>query len=158
MKHSQGSCVCAAVRYEIIAEPIMLLCCHCKECQTASGSSFVLSLKVPYGGVKVIAGEAKPHLRPEVDGQQRNVFRCPRCVAALWSERLDSKGTITVYAGTLDNSHTLKPVAHIWTQDTQPWIMLPKDSLQFPGNPPDMQLQAWQQRQSEETPKTGHRE
>jgi hypothetical protein len=150
MKHSRGSCVCAAVRYEIIAEPIALFCCHCTECQTASGSSFVLALKMPYGGVAVIEGEAKPFLRSEADGQSRNIFRCPKCLAALWSERLDSKEMITVYAGTLDDSSSLKPVAHIWTRDAQPWIALPKEALRFPENPADMQpiIQAWR-RQNE---------
>ena len=138
MKHSRGSCVCGAVRYELSAEPIALFCCHCSECQTASGSSFVLALKMPQGGLTVIQGEARPFLRPEADGQQRNVFRCPKCLAALWSERLDLKEVITVYAGTLDESARLRPVAHIWTRDAQPWIELPKNSLQFPENPPDM--------------------
>jgi hypothetical protein len=102
-------------------------------------------MKLPYGCVKVIHGEARSFLRPEADGQQRHMFRCPRCLAALWSERLDSKETITLYAGTLDNSSTLKPVAHIWTSDAQPWITLPKESLQFPENPPDMRpiIEAW---------------
>src|SRR5262245_19037905 len=58
MKHSRGSCVCAAVRYELITEPLTLFCCHCTECQTASGASFVLALKVRYGGIEVIQGEA----------------------------------------------------------------------------------------------------
>ena len=100
---------------------------------------------MPYGGLTVVEGEAKPYLRPEADGQTRNVFRCPQCLAALWSERLDLKEVITVYAGTLDESARLKPVAHIWTRDAQPWIELPKHSLQFPENPPDMQpiAQAW---------------
>jgi len=145
MKHSRGSCVCGAVRYELSAEPIALFCCHCTECQTASGSSFVLALKMPCGGLTVVEGEAKPYLRPEADGQKRNVFRCPICLAAIWSERLDLKEVITVYAGTLDESSRLKPVAHIWTRDAQPWIELPKNSLQFPENPPAMQpiVQAW---------------
>lgn len=145
MKHSRGRCVCADVQYELTAEPLALMCCHCTECQTASGSSFILSLKMPYGAVKVTHGEAKSYLRPEADGQERHVFRCPRCLAALWSERLDSKEMITVYAGTLDDSAKMKPVAHIWTSDVQPWISLPKESLQFPENPPSMEpiVKAW---------------
>ena len=145
MKHSRGSCVCGGVRYELIAEPLALFCCHCTECQTASGSSFVLALKMPYSGVTVIEGEAKQYLRPEADGQQRQIFRCPQCLAALWSEKLDSKEMITVYAGTLDNSATLRPVAHIWTSDAQPWITLPQESLQFRENPPSLQpiVEAW---------------
>lgn len=103
---------------------------------------------MPYGAVKVIQGEAKPFLRPEEDGQERHVFRCPRCLAALWSERLDSTEMITVYAGTLDRSSELKPVAHIWTSDAQPWITLPKELLQFPENPPSLEpiMQAWRQK------------
>lgn len=148
MKNSRGRCVCAEVEYELAAEPLTLLCCHCSECQTASGSSFVLSLKMPYGAVKVTRGEAKPFLRPEADGQNRSIFRCPGCLAALWSERLDSKEMVTVYAGTLDCSPKLQPVAHIWTSDAQPWITLPQGILQFPGNPPDIHAieEAWSNR------------
>jgi hypothetical protein len=148
MKNSRGRCVCASVRYELSAEPLALFCCHCTEAQTASGASFVLALKMPYGGVKVTEGEAEPFLRPEADGQQRRVFRCRGCLAALWSERLDSQEMITVSAGTPDNSATLRPVAHIWTSDAQPWITLPGDALQFPENPPGLApiVQAWRLR------------
>jgi hypothetical protein len=93
-------------------------------------------------------------LRPEADGQERHVFRCPRRLAALWSERLDSKEMITVYAGTLDDSAKLKPVAHIWTSDAQPWITLPEQSLQFRENPPNMEpiMRAWRLRKLKKEP------
>jgi hypothetical protein len=33
----------------------------------------------------------------------------------------------------------------MWTSDAQPWITLPKESLQFPENPPSMDpiIKAW---------------
>jgi hypothetical protein len=138
MKHAKGSCLCAGVRYEVSMEPIALFCCHCTECQTTSGSSFVLALRVPYGGVTVTKGEVELFVRPEADGQKRNVARCPACLTALWSEALSSPQHHTVYAGTLNDSSSLRPVAHIWTQDRQPWIALPEGTLQYPQNPPDM--------------------
>lgn len=138
MKYPQGGCLCAAVRYEITAAPIALFCCHCTECQRTSGSSFVLALRVPYGGVRVTRGEAELFVRPEPDGQKRNVARCSACLSALWSKALSSPEHHTVYAGTLDDSSSLRPVAHIWTQDMQPWIALPEGTLQYPQNPPDM--------------------
>jgi hypothetical protein len=145
LKNSRGACLCGAVRYEITADPIALFCCHCSECQTTSGSSFVLALRIPYGGVNVITGEVKLYERPEANGQTRNVARCPRCLTALWSERVDAKEYQTVYAGTLDASPALRPVAHIWTQDAQPWITLSKETVQYTGNPPNMEaiIQAW---------------
>lgn len=148
MKNSKGGCLCADVRYEIVADPIALFCCHCTECQTTCGSSFVLALRVPYRGVAVTKGEARLYVRPEADGQKRNVARCPRCLTALWSEALGSPQYHTVYAGTLDDSSALRPVAHIWTQDAQPWISLPDSVLQYLQNPPDMHAiaKAWSSR------------
>jgi hypothetical protein len=57
---------------------------------------------------------------------------------------------VTVYAGTLDDSPTLRPVAHIWARDAQQWMTLPKETLLYDENPPDMQpvIEAWR-RQNE---------
>ena len=43
------------------------------------------------------------------------------------AKRPDTKEYITIYGGTLDDSPTLQPVAHIWTRDAQQWMKLPKD-------------------------------
>jgi hypothetical protein len=145
LKHAQGGCICGSVRYKIIAEPITLLACHCSDCQTITGSGFVLALRIPYSGVTVIKGEAKPYERTEADDRRRIIHRCPHCLTVLWSERPDSKEYVTIYGGTLDDSPALRPVAHIWTRDVQLWIKLPKDALLYDENPPDMQaiIDAW---------------
>ncbi|MCC5024747.1 MAG: GFA family protein [Candidatus Synoicihabitans palmerolidicus] len=40
----------------MVAEPVTLFACHCSDCQTVTGSGFVLALRVPYGGVTVVQG------------------------------------------------------------------------------------------------------
>jgi hypothetical protein len=150
LKNSQGGCICGSIRYEITADPITLYACHCSDCQTITGSGYFLALRVPYGCVSVVQGEAKPYERTEADARRRIIFRCPHCLTGLWSERPDSKAYVTIYAGTLDDSPALRPVAHIWTRDAQPWLTLPKEALLYEENPPDMQLlvEAWR-RQNE---------
>lgn len=145
LKNFRGGCICGSVRYEIVEEPITLFACHCSDCQTVTGSGFVLALRVPYDGVAVIQGEAKPYERTEADNRTRIIHRCPCCLTILWSERPNSKETVTVYAGTLDDSPSLQPVAHIWTRDAQKWIPLPEDTLLYEENPPSMQpiVEAW---------------
>jgi len=145
LKNSQGGCICGSVRYKIIAEPITLFACHCSDCQTVTGSGFVLALRVPCNGITVLQGEVKPYERKEADERRRIIHRCPRCLTILWSERPDTKEYITVYGGTLDDSPALRPVAHIWTQDAQRWMKLPKDALLYEGNPQDMRpiIEAW---------------
>lgn len=151
VKNSRGACICGYVRYRIAEEPITLFACHCSDCQTATGSGFVLALRVPYGGVTVTQGAAKPYTRTEADERRRIIHRCPHCLTILWSERPDTKAYITVYGGTLDDSPALSPVAHIWTRDAQKWLRIPKNVLLYDENPPDMQpiLEAWRTRNEE---------
>src|SRR5262249_60942964 len=70
-KNSQGGCICGSARYKIIAEPITLFACHCSDCQTVTGSGFVLALRVPYNGITVLQGEIKPYERKEADERRR---------------------------------------------------------------------------------------
>ena len=43
----RGACLCGAVRYECMAEPVFSLNCHCLDCQRASGSAYLPVLMVP---------------------------------------------------------------------------------------------------------------
>jgi hypothetical protein len=151
LKNSPGGCICGYARYQIVAEPIALFACHCSDCQTITGSGFVLALRVPYGSVTMTKGEAKPYERTEAGGRKRIIHRCPHCLTVLWSERPDSKEYVTVYGGTLDDSPALRPVAYIWARDAMSWITLPKDALIYDENPPDMQpiIAAWHRRNEE---------
>ncbi len=133
-----GACLCGAVAYEFSGEPIMLYACHCADCQTATGSAFVLALRVPAGTIRPTRGQPKPYVRARADGRKRNILRCPECLTALWSEQLGPSDYATIYAGTLDSSPALQPEVHIWTDDAQPWIVLPQGVPRFPRNPPDM--------------------
>ncbi len=149
LRNSTGGCICGHVRYRIDADPIALFACHCSDCQTVTGAGYVLALRVPHCAPTVTAGEVKAYPREEADRRQRIIHRCPQCLTVLWSERPDTQDYVTIYAGTLDESPRLRPVAHIWTRDAQPWMTLSPDALQFAENPPDMQpiLDAWQRQQ-----------
>jgi hypothetical protein len=137
-----GRCLCEAVRYEVTAEPIMLYACHCSDCQTSTGSAFVLAMRLPAGSAAITRGPAKSFVRPRADGRKKNIVRCTECLTALWSESLPAADYMTVYAGTLDDSPKLIPDGHIWTQDAQPWIVLPEGVPSFEQGPPDMELLA----------------
>jgi Glutathione-dependent formaldehyde-activating enzyme len=36
-----GSCLCQAIRYELVEEPFRRVLCHCIECKKATGSAFM---------------------------------------------------------------------------------------------------------------------
>ena len=143
-----GRCLCGATRYAITAEPLTLYACHCTDCQTASGASFTLTLVVEVAGIVTTQGSAEPCDRPQPSGRTKTIFRCPRCATALWGVRPDRPTLATVYAGTLDASASLAPIAHIFTRSAQPWVQIPEDALRYEAQPPDMLeiVRAWKAR------------
>jgi hypothetical protein len=88
--------------------------------------------------IAVIGGEPKSYERPRSDGRKKNIVRCPNCLTALWGVRPDGPNVATLYAGTLDDTSSLEPVAHIWTRSRQPWIQIPPNSLNFDRQPTDV--------------------
>lgn len=38
-----GGCACGSIRYQLLARPMFVNCCHCDDCQRLTGSAFVLN-------------------------------------------------------------------------------------------------------------------
>lgn len=143
-----GACLCETVRYEVTGEPLTVYACHCADCQTASGASFVLSIAAKSSTIRIAAGEPRICERPRADGRIKRIIRCPTCLTALWGVRPDAADLTTLYAGTLRDTSWIEPVGHIWTRSAQPWIRIPPSELNFEEQPPDMLafVRAWQSR------------
>ena len=143
-----GRCFCGEARYEVAGEPLTLIACHCTDCQTVSGAGFTLTLVVRVDSIEAKAGEIRSHERPGPSGRTKTIFRCARCATALWGVRPDRPTLATVYAGTLDSSASLVPIAHIWTRSAQAWIAIPEGALRYEQEPPDpLELvRAWKAR------------
>ena len=58
--HLEGGCACGAVRYRLTAEPMIVHCCHCLNCQRQTGSAFVINVVVETDRVELLAGEPVP--------------------------------------------------------------------------------------------------
>src|SRR5258707_13767382 len=73
-----GGCSCGAVRYEASADPVVMLNCHCRDCQRASGAGFAAVVVVAKSALR-IEGELRYH---ETVGESGNVVErgfCPTC-------------------------------------------------------------------------------
>ena len=74
-----GGCACGAIRYQSMAEPIMMLHCHCRDCQQSSGGPFSSFVIMPTEAFKLLQGSLRFHASPsEAGGQTRRGF-CPEC-------------------------------------------------------------------------------
>ena len=123
---SEGGCSCGAVRYRLTDAPMFVHCCHCTSCQTETGSAFVLNALIESDRVETIAGAPEPLMTPSESGKGQQIWRCPDCRVALWSNYGGAADRLRfVRVGTLDDSGALPPDVHIYTRSKLPWVILP---------------------------------
>jgi hypothetical protein len=61
-----------------------------------------------------------------------DIYACKCCGNALWGKPREAvKDLIYVRSGTLENTKDVKPLAHIFTQFKQDWVILPGDTPEF---------------------------
>lgn len=118
-----GGCNCGQVRYRIDQAPIGGYICHCHLCQKRTGSAFSQQLILPADALSITSGEEIETERILPDGTQNLSRICPRCFSRLTTRRTSWK-TVTLRAGTLDDTAWLKPAAQIWTSSAQPWAIV----------------------------------
>jgi hypothetical protein len=111
-----GGCRCGQVRYRVARSGLpKVYACHCRDCQTWSGSAFSLQCLLPEGQFAV-EGETRLFELASADGQRLSrQHGCPICLTRIYNTNTARPGTVVVRAGTLDRSDALTIVAHIWT-------------------------------------------
>ena len=127
----EGGCFCRAVRYRLTSEPMFVHCCHCLNCQNQTGSAFVLNALIETDRIELLSGEPEVTELKSGGGGPHDVYRCPACRTAVWSDYGRRPGMRFVRVGTLDDPTALSPDVHIFTRSKQPWVGLPEDVPSF---------------------------
>jgi len=122
----EGGCACGAVRYRLTSAPMFVHCCHCRDCQRQTGSAFVLNALIETDRIELLAGAPEPVRVPTDSGRPHDIYRCPACQTALWSDYGGRPALRFVRIGTLDDPAALQPDVHIYTRSKVPWVALPE--------------------------------
>lgn len=65
-------------------------------------------------------------MTPSESGRGQQIWRCPSCRIALWSNYGGARDAIRfVRVGALDTPGALPPDIHIYTRSKLPWVRLP---------------------------------
>ena len=134
----EGGCRCGRIRYRMNTNKLPnAYACHCRDCQTWSGSAFSLQFIAPEGDLAV-AGEPSLFEITSADGARVSRQRaCPTCFTRLYNTNTARPGLVVVRAGTLDRSDELRIVAHIWAKRKLAGIEIPAGVPSWPeGAPP----------------------
>ena len=143
MSEIQGGCRCGAVRYTLALDALpRTYACHCRDCQTWSGSAFSQQTLVPEGSLSLTGSLAVFELIAP-SGRVSVQRMCPVCHTRIYNTNSARPGVAVVRAGTLDRSDELDTAAHIWVKRKQPWLTLPEGVPAWPeGAPPGELMRA----------------
>lgn len=129
-----GGCLCGAVKYKILAEPLGAGNCHCHSCQKSVGAAYTPVLFVPYQSL-VISGNYKEYATPSASGNTMHRGFCPNCGTALFGRNSGSDTIRPVNAATLDDPSIYHPNMNFWVSDAQPWDFMDPDLAKYEYNP-----------------------
>jgi hypothetical protein len=127
----EGGCACGEVRYRLTSRPMFIHCCHCLDCQRQTGSAFVLNALIETDRIELLSGEPRPMPVPTGSGGPHDIYRCPTCLTAMWSDYGRRPGLRFVRLGALDDPAALGPDVHIFTRSKLPWVGLPAEVPAF---------------------------
>ena len=131
-----GGCLCGAIQYTSSAEPVMVAACHCTHCQRQSGAAFSVNVGIPKGSLQFTSG--KTAIFKDTGSSGLPVLRhfCSGCGSPIFSDVAATPKLDWLKAGTLDDASWVKPVANIWCQSAQHWVVYPEGVARFPQTPP----------------------
>lgn len=127
----QGSCFCGAVRYRMKSAPMFVHCCHCRDCQKQTGGAFAVNALIERDRIEVLSGEPGPVGMKTESGRPHDIYRCPECRTALWSDYGRRRVLAFLRVMTLDDPAAFPPDVHIYTRSKLPWVCLPESARAF---------------------------
>lgn len=130
-----GGCLCRAVRYTL-HEGFRLnaYACHCTDCQSRTGSAFSEHMLFALADLE-IDGEIDVGEFDQPSGAHSRIYGCARCKARIYAVNSTTEGMASLRCGTLDDSSSFVPAAHVWVKSKQRWIVLPADARTLEEQP-----------------------
>ncbi len=129
----KGACQCGTISYELLAAPIKVIACHCKECQTLSTSAFSITTIVEAESIR-FSGETHEWERSSDSGNINRAHFCPTCGNRIYHIN-PLEPNIIKLKGRLENSKGVNPTSHIWLSEKQDWYEVPENIPQHDKQP-----------------------
>jgi len=140
MSEILGGCRCGAVRYGLALDGLPLIyACHCRDCQTWSGSAFSQQTFLPEAALSV-TGPLVVYELTSPSGKISTQRMCGVCHTRIFNSNSARPGFVVIRAGTLDRSDELEVSAYIWAKRKQPWLRLPDGVPAWPEGAPFAEL------------------
>ena len=130
-KKIAGGCACGAIRYQTEADPIVMVNCHCRDCQHAVGTAYAAVMVMPAAAV-TLRGEPRYFRTVGESGKAVERGFCQICGSPVTVKLERFPDAIGILAGSLDDPKLYKPGMELFTTSAQPWDLMQPDTQKMP--------------------------
>ena len=128
--HHDGGCLCGKIRYRVNSSPVRVTICHCKFCQRATGSAFLVEPIFAVQCFELLQGQPKLYTQvSESSGKGLTVNFCAECGTKLFNRLERLPDIVPVYGGTFDDpdwfDRSDKIARHIFFSFAQKGTLIP---------------------------------
>jgi hypothetical protein len=116
-----GRCLCGAVHYDVRDEFVYALNCHCSQCRRATGSAFKSFAGIERDKLRITQGQDS--LLIFGDQQASHDVHCRICGSLMLSV-VRNGAYVHVTLGTLVDTPSIRPGAHIFVGSKAPWYTI----------------------------------
>lgn len=130
----EGSCQCGGVTYQLLEKPLMIVACHCRECQKLSTSAFSITAVVMADSIE-FKGEMSDWSRPADSGNVSAAKFCPTCGNRIYHFDPKEPKKLKLKLSNLSDTRVINPTAHVWVSEKQDWFEIPEGMKTFDKQP-----------------------
>jgi hypothetical protein len=116
-----GGCACGEIRYECTSAPVMMVHCHCRDCQRASGGPFSSFVIVPAAAFELRQGALRFHASPSEMGGQTHRGFCSKCGSPIQGKPDAAPHIVAIRTASLDDPSWFHLQMDVWTSDAHSW-------------------------------------
>ena len=125
MTMHEGGCACGEVRYSTTSEVRRAVACHCRYCQTRTGSAFGISVYFDQADVKIHSGDLSTYTYKTESGSSGTTRFCKNCGTTLfWNITHDMFKDWTGVAGGSFDPPTFwyDMQVEVFCRSSAPWV------------------------------------
>ena len=117
----QGSCLCAAVSFELLTRPMAVTHCHCSQCRKGHGAAFASYGSVPRSKLRLLCGANSIKTYASSPKVAREF--CVECGSSLFwsSSQGEFADWVSIALGTLDTPFLANKQSHLHLESAAPW-------------------------------------
>ena len=115
-----GRCLCGAVTFTLLGEPVGTGQCHCKDCQRASGTGHMSLARFKADDVEM-QGDTASFAVTAGSGNINTRHFCPKCGSRLFGENSAFPGIKNISVGCVDDNSWFLPGRIVYAKDRPVW-------------------------------------